>query len=47
MNITKLLQKKMADLEDQEINLNLTIKLDQINLTNPEKDPENASNSVE
>lgn len=40
MNITKLLEKKMNDLEDQEINLNLTIKLDQISLTNPEKNPD-------
>lgn len=40
MDITKLIQKKLGDLENQEINLNLTIKLDQISLENPEKNPE-------
>ena len=36
MNLNKILEKKLAELEGQEINLNLTLKLDNLSLETSE-----------
>ena len=40
MNLNKILQNQLKSMEGQEINLNLTLKLDNLSLETPENQKE-------